>query len=824
MRNPNRLDTLEALTCSVLVAFVVACGNESEPSGVGAGPMLAPIANPIVAENRLAGSDAWEVTQHVTAHELEAYVSAASVTGGESLAVQVSTSVASSVGWQLFRLGYYGGHGARLVARDDGVRVEPQPECPPSDSTGLVECHWASAFRISIDPEWLSGYYLLKLTRADGFETTTPFVVRESTPRAPVLVQASTNTWQAYNRWGGTSLYHLAQQVSYDRPYGTHDGAGRMVELEIWLVHWLEARGIDVAYTTDIDVDRDPGDLERRRLFVVSGHDEYWTLGERDAVEAARDAGVSLAFLSANTGYWRVRLEPSSAGDDRRIITCYKSSDGDPERHKPDATVRFRDPPYARPENQLTGLLYQLGDYPTATLPLYVADESSWLFDGTALKNGDRVGVGLGGEWDEPADDENEPAGVDFVLSSPALDTAGQITTAAAALYEPTDHSFVFSAGTEEFAFALSEPHYADPRAGRMLENLVVHAGVEVPEPDRSPLSPTPNTLVPGQVSVLAGRDKAGHRDGRASSAELDSPSGLALGPDGTLYVTESGNHDVRAIDPSGNVTTLAGCGTFGRRAGSFADGHAKDACFHAPNGIAVGPDGVVYVADTGNHRIRAISNGEVSTFAGGSKGDRDGSRHHAQFESPFGLALGPDGSLFVVEPAAGSLRRIDPKGEVSTLTTNVPGATAVAAAPNGAVYVASPSTGRLYEWHGDELRTLTDADGTPGDRVAGPDVHSPLDAWLRPSHGLTVDGDRLVFSDMANDAIRVLLLGETSEFFGLDTLVRPTAPDSTLDNGEAAGLMLPRGIVPYRDGYAVADTGHHRIVLVRSVTAAAAK
>jgi len=676
---------------------------------------------------------------------------------------------------------------------------------------------------ISIDPEWVSGYYLVKLTREDGFETTTPFVVREETPRAPVLVQASMNTWQAYNRWGGTSLYHLAQQVSYDRPYGTHDGAGRMPELELWLVRWLEERGIDVAYTTDIDVDRDPGDLEQRRLFMVSGHDEYWTLGERGALEAARDAGVSLAILSANTGYWRVRLEPSSAGDDRRVITCYKSPDGDPDRHKPDATVRFRDAPYARPENQLTGVLYQFGDYPPATLPLYVADESSWLFAGTGLKNGDRVGMGLGGEWDEAADDDNEPAGVDFVLSSPALDTAGAIATAASALYEPTEHSFVFSAGTEQFAFALSEPHDANPRAGRMLENLVVHAGVEVPEPDRSPLSPTPDTLAPGQMSVLAGNGTAGHRDGDASSAEFDSPSGLALGPDGTLYVTESGNHDVRAIDPSGNVTTLAGCGTFDSRSGSFADGRGKRACFHAPNGIAVGPDGVVYVADTGNHRIRAISNGEVSTFAGGAKGDRDGSRHHGEFAYPFGLASGPDGSLFVVEPASGSLRRIDSMGEVSTLTTNVPGATGVAVAPNGAVYVASPNTGRLFEWHGDELRTLTDIDGEPGERVDGPDVHSPLDAWLRPSHGLTVDGDRLVFSDMGNDAIRVLVLGETSEFFGLDTLVRPTAPDTRLENGEPAGLMLPRGIVSYRDGYAVADTGHHRIVIVRSDAATAA-
>src|SRR5262249_55278621 len=152
----------------------------------------------------------------------------------------------------------------------------------------------------------------------------------------------------------------------------------------------------------------------------------------------------------------------------------------------------------------------------------------------------------------------------------------------------PTDHSFVFSAGTEEFAFALSEPHTADPRAGRMLENLVLRAGVDVVEADPSAPVPTPATLVPGQVSVLAGTGQAGHRDGGALSAQFDSPSGLALGPDGTLYVTESRNHDVRAIDSSGNVTTVAGCGPYGERGGSYANGKGTDACFDAPNGIAV--------------------------------------------------------------------------------------------------------------------------------------------------------------------------------------------------------------------------------------------
>src|SRR5262249_36057778 len=154
---------------------------------------------------------------------------------------------------------------------------------------------------------------------------------------------------------------------------------------------------------------------------------------------------------------------------------------------------------------------------------------------------------------------------------------------------------------------------------------------------------------------------------------------------------------------------------------GKLANGHGAHACFDAPNGIAVNADGDIFVADTGNDRIRVIdADGEVRTYAGGDKGERDGNRHRAEFTLPFGLAAGPDGSLYVTEPGAGSLRRIDPNGEVSTLTTDVPGATAVAVAPSGAVYVASPATGQLAEWRGDELRILTDAEGNPGERLAG--------------------------------------------------------------------------------------------------------
>ncbi|HEV8549218.1 MAG TPA: N,N-dimethylformamidase beta subunit family domain-containing protein, partial [Polyangiaceae bacterium] len=591
------LETLAKVTAAVVA---VGCGASNGDEAAGAATGALPLSR-IALENQLPGSEDYQVSVHVEHRELEAYAGAVSVTGGEALDVHVNVSVRSAVKWQLFRLGYYRGRGARRLADGLVTEVQPEPDCPVDRHTGLIECSWDTTFAIPIDPKWVSGYYLVKLTRDDGFESTVPFVVRESEPTAPVLVQASMNTWQAYNRWGGASLYHNdlgskafkathAFRVSYDRPYGTGDGAGRLFDLEIWLVKWLEERGVEVAYTTNVDVDRAPETLLSRRIVVVSGHDEYWTLGERRALEATRDAGVSLAVLSANTGYWRVRFDPSSAGADRRIITCYKSAKDDPDDDAPDTTVRFRDAPHARPENELTGVLYQLGDYPLASLPTYVADPTHWVFEGTGVKTGDRLGVTLGGEWDEAISDASEPAGVEFVTASPAFDSSGGVTSSAGALYAPTDHSFVFASGSEQFALGLSEPHTVAPRTQRVLHNLLVRAGVADPAP-LTPCAPTPRTVWPGQVSVLAGSGEAGHHDGPATEALFDAPGGLALGADGTLYVTESRNHDVRALAPDGTVSTLAGCGPFGSRDGGYASGTGKDACFNRPNGIAVRDD-----------------------------------------------------------------------------------------------------------------------------------------------------------------------------------------------------------------------------------------
>ncbi len=188
-----------------------------------------------------------------------------------------------------------------------------------------------------------------------------------------------------------------------------------------------------------------------------------------------------------------------------------------------------------------------------------------------------------------------------------------------------------------------------------------------------------------GQVTTVAGSGVPGYRDGAPMQAQFNAPAALAFGPDGSLIVSDAGNNCIRAILPTGLVTTLAGAPvgpvddvdqapahrkTIPSPIAGFADGPTSVARFDGPVGLAVDPAGDIFVADKGNHRIRRISDGEVTTFAGsGKRGVQDGTRASAEFSFPTGLALGVDGSLFVTDQDVGTVRAIGAVG----VTTIVP-------------------------------------------------------------------------------------------------------------------------------------------------------
>lgn len=263
-------------------------------AGCGGGRLLrlrTAASNPTLLENARPGTSDWELTAPAVDREIEGYASATSVDRGAGIDLYVSTAEPAYT-VDVFRMGWYGGAGARRVAGPIERPGRAQPMPAPDPVTGLMECRWAEPHHLRTadgDGPWPSGVYLARLTaRASGRQAYVVFVVRDDTRRAALLFQSSVTTFAAYNNWGGRSLYAFnsagapARAVSFDRPYAMNpygvplDGAGDFLRrFEYNALRWLEREGYDVAYATDVDTHRRSDLLPRHRAFLSVGHDEY---------------------------------------------------------------------------------------------------------------------------------------------------------------------------------------------------------------------------------------------------------------------------------------------------------------------------------------------------------------------------------------------------------------------------------------------------------------------------------------------------------------------------------------------------------------------
>lgn len=170
-----------------------------------------------------------------------------------------------------------------------------------------------------------------------------------------------------------------------------------------------------------------------------------------------------------------------------------------------------------------------------------------------------------------------------------------------------------------------------------------------------------------GAVTTLAGTASVGWADGKGAAARFAKPSGIAVDASGSIYVADRDNHCIRLILPGGEVTTVAGTASVPRSAGGalvggYADGPAATAQFKSPSGLALGADGALYIADFGNKRIRKLAGGTVTTVAGsGADGSIGGPLLEAKFRGPIGLAVGPDGTIFVADSTDDRIRVVRP-------------------------------------------------------------------------------------------------------------------------------------------------------------------
>ena len=480
---------------------------------------------PVVTENLKAGTSTWALTKPALSGEIEGYASLTSVNRGGTIKLFVNTSEPSYT-INIYRMGWYGGLGGRQVAGPI-TQTGTKQTIPAPDTNNTVDCNWINPYTLTIpnsaDPtDWCSGYYLAKLTSSTtGSQAYIIFVVRDDSRASKLLAQSSVNTYQAYNTWGGHSLYSFqspngrANKVSFNRPYALNsnpqlaygNGAAEFLVgsdggppggWEYCMVRFLEREGYDVTYCTNVDVHANPSLLRSHKGYLSVGHDEYWSLEMRQNVTAARDAGVSLGFFSANTAYWQVRLESSQAtGDANRIVTCYKYFptdyigtdsqdpyflDSDPSNDN-QITIRFRDTlagssRVASPEEALIGVMYDYGA-DDANNDMVITNASSWVFANTGLKNGDHIPYVVGYECDRAQG--NGPAGLTILAHSPY--TGNTFTGSGFSdmtIYQAASGATVFATGSIQFAWALDDFEVPSlrftrlsPAAQQMTRNLL---------------------------------------------------------------------------------------------------------------------------------------------------------------------------------------------------------------------------------------------------------------------------------------------------------------------------------------------------------------
>lgn len=407
---------------------------------------LASPPDPGAAGVKELGSERWRLHRG-NPEAIEAFSSVASGIPGTRVGLMVSTSE-PDYRVVAYRIGAYdGGSGHRVWA---SPRVAGRKQRGPrfsSYETRTIIAPWTRDLTINT-ARWRPGFYVLKLRTGTGWEAQVPYVVSSPSASGRVALVAPVTTWQAYNRWGGYSLYWSAYDdrrswaVSFDRPYVFRRDPNDYRKALIPVVVRAEALGIPLAYLTNVDLHARPGVLDGARGYVSIGHDEYWTPRMRHTVLDARAAGTNLAFLGANTMYWRIRLE-----QDQRVVVGYRGDAWrDPVRYsRPGATTaRFRDHPVPRPENDLVGMQYEC--YPVEA-PYRVVTPGWWGFRGTGVRRGSSFSGLVGNEADRVYPDERTPRPLQ-ILSHAVYDCRGVTTSSQSVYYTTASGAGVFSAGT----------------------------------------------------------------------------------------------------------------------------------------------------------------------------------------------------------------------------------------------------------------------------------------------------------------------------------------------------------------------------------------
>ncbi len=561
------------------------------------------LANDIVCENSKPGTpeSVWAIPSQMAGDaadpSIQGFATDISVNHGATVFFKIKTD-AAAYHLDIYRLGYYQGNGARLIATvlPSVPLPQSQPACLTDPATLLYDCgNWSVSASWDVPANATSGIYFARLQREDtGGANYIVFIVRADEKHSDVLYQTSDETWQAYNPYGGHSLYgadgpagwditQRAYKVSYNRPFNTAllSRPSWLFSAEYPMVRWLERNGYDVSYSTHVDGARSPALILNHKLYMSAGHDEYWSGDLRNAVAAARDAGVHLAFFSGNEVFWKTRWEPSMDGSATpyRTLVCYKETIADAQIDPlaPSTwTGTWRDPRFSppadggRPENSLTGTLFAVNgpaaDNDGLQIQVPAEDGKMRFWRNTSVANlapGQVASLGrgtLGYEWDIDADNGSRPPGLFHLSSTPQTLTSsllldyGKTYGAGDAvhhmtLYRASSGALVFSAGSVQWSWGLDSDHDnpfqgdfdsppANPDMQQAAVNLLADMGIQ------------PATLQPGLLAASKSTDIT------PPSSQITSPlSGAVFSQNSTVTITgtaaDSGGGVVAGVEVS---------------------------------------------------------------------------------------------------------------------------------------------------------------------------------------------------------------------------------------------------------------------------------
>ncbi len=514
----------------------------TEEAGTATLAAAAAVPNKIALENMKQGNsiDEWGISGDGDAN-IQGFATEISTNVGGTVDFKIATD-STHYRIDIYRLGYYGGDGARLVDSIEKTLTTAQDQPHPivDMSLGLIDCgNWSVSASWGIPEDAVSGVYIAKLVRLDGTEGEShiPFVVRDDASTSDIVFQTSDTTWQAYNAWGGASLYFgevpvdpadmigymppncscgltaigRASAVSYNRPIitntspigGSHDF---IFGVEHSAIQWLEQNGYDVSYISGVDSSRNGQMILNHDAFLSVGHDEYWSAEQRAAVEAARDSGVNLAFWGGNDMYWKIRWENSIDGNGTpyRTMVCYKETWGTSTDPSDVGTGTWRDPRYAdpgqEPENSLIGTMFTVDGYRTDEITVS-SDFSNLRFwrdtDIADLEDGEVYTMPkniLGYEWNSDVENGFRPAGlINMSLSTVSVDTylRDYGTTVGNAevnhsltMYRAESGALVFSSGTVFWSWALNDQHSGpsmptDRNVQQAMVNMFADMGIQ---------------------------------------------------------------------------------------------------------------------------------------------------------------------------------------------------------------------------------------------------------------------------------------------------------------------------------------------------------